>query len=656
MPNFLRKHWYDYPILLVFIVALLMNITLFVFHWQLGVFGFVVLIGLTYLAYHIHKRMESDIKKYISRLSHRVNRAGEAAVANFPVGILLYDQNETIQWTNPYLLSYLPNEYIGKSLAVLSDDLPALIQNNNTEHRLQLNGREHYVYERANERLLYFFDMTETVETRDLYNEEQPVIAHILLDNYDDVTQGLEDQVTSRLRGGVLSEINQWANDYGIFLRSVADDRFIAFLNYRTLQEIENNRFQIIDDIREVTMKEKVALTLSIGIGSGERTPRELGALAQSSLDLALGRGGDQVVIKEKNGQVRFYGGKTNAVEKRTRVRARVISHALRDFVLESDQVIVMGHKNPDMDAIGSGLGVLKVAEVNEKDAYIVVDPNEVSPDVHKLMNEVEQHEYLWSRFLTPSESLEQLTKQTLLVIVDTHKPSLVIEPKLLDRVHRVVVLDHHRRGEEFIDDPALVYMEPYASSASELVTELLEYQPNRVSMDALEATAMLAGMMVDTKNFSIRTGSRTFDAASYLKANGADTTAVQLLLKEDLDQYIQRSRLIQKAYLYQAGMAIACSEEGESYHQVLIAQAADTLLTMNGVKGSFVISSLKDDRISISARSLGDVNVQIIMEQLGGGGHSTNAAVQLNDVSLHEVEDRLQTAINEYLEGGNAG
>ncbi|QQK81767.1 DHH family phosphoesterase [Salicibibacter cibi] len=656
MPNFLRKHWYDYPILLVFIVALLMNITLFFFHWQLGVIGFVVLIALTYLAYHIHKRMESDVKKYISKLSHRVNRAGEEAIKNFPVGILLYDQNETIQWANPYLLSYLPNEYIGKSLAVLSDDFPDLIRNKNLEHRLQLNGREHYVYERSEERLLYFFDMTETVETRDLYNEEQPVIAHILLDNYDDVTQGLEDQVTSRLRGGALTKINQWANDYGIFLRSVADDRFIAFLNYRTLQEIENNRFQIIDDIREVTMKEKVALTLSIGIGSGERTPRELGALAQSSLDLALGRGGDQVVIKEKNGQVRFYGGKTNAVEKRTRVRARVISHALRDFVLESDQVIVMGHKNPDMDAIGSGIGVLKVAEVNEKDAYIVVDPNEVSPDVHKLMNEVEQHEYLWSRFLTPSESLEQLTRQTLLVIVDTHKPSLVIEPKLLERVHRVVVLDHHRRGEEFIDDPALVYMEPYASSASELVTEILEYQPNRVSMDALEATAMLAGMMVDTKNFSIRTGSRTFDAASYLKANGADTTAVQLLLKEDLDQYIQRSRLIQKAYIYQAGMAIACSKEGETYHQVLIAQAADTLLTMNGVKGAFVVAKLKDERISISARSLGDVNVQVIMEQLGGGGHLTNAAVQLEGLSPTEAESRLKTAINEYLEGGNEG
>lgn len=294
-------------------------------------------------------------------------------------------------------------------------------------------------------------------------------------------------------------------------------------------------------------------------------------------------------------------------LKKRTRVRARVISHALRDFVRESNQVIVMGHKTPDMDAIGASIGVLKVAEVNDKDAYIVVDNENVSPDVQKLMDEVENHEYLWSRFISPAEALEQLTKQTLLVVVDTHKPSLVIEPKLLERVHRVVVLDHHRRGEEFIENPALVYMEPYASSASELVTELLEYQPNKVKMDALEATAMLAGMMVDTKHFSIRTGSRTFEAASYLKANGADTTAVQLLLKEDLENYNERSKLISRSVIYGNGMAIARGEEGQSYHQVLIAQAADTLLTMNDVRASFVISYRSDGRLSVSARSLGE-------------------------------------------------
>ncbi|MBB6450575.1 c-di-AMP phosphodiesterase-like protein [Geomicrobium halophilum] len=653
MPIFLKERRYNYPIIVVFAFAMLITTALAFYQWQLAVIGFVLLLGLGWLTYSVHVRFQEDLKKYISTLSHRVNRAGEDAVTKLPVGILLYDQNEQIQWANPYLHAFLPEEYLGKSVGVLSNDIPELLRDKKSEHRLRLYDREYYIYGQKEERLLYFFDMTETVETRNLYNEEQTVVAHILLDNYDDVMQGLDEQVSSRLRGKLMSQLNQWAQEYDILLRSVADDRFIAILNYRALEDIENNRFQIIDDIRDMTSKEKVALTLSIGLGIGEKTLRELAALAQSSLDLALGRGGDQVVIKERNGQVRFYGGKTNAVEKRTRVRARVISHALRDFVLESDQVIVMGHKTPDMDAIGASIGVLKVAEVNDKDAHIVVDNADVSPDVQKLMDEVEQHEYLWSHFLTPSQALEHLTRQTLLVVVDTHKPSLVIEPKLLERVHRVVVLDHHRRGEEFIADPALVYMEPYASSASELVTELLEYQPTRVSMDTLEATAMLAGMMVDTKNFSIRTGARTFDAASFLKSNGADTTAVQLLLKEDLDQYVQRSKLIEKASIYREGMAIARSNDDEAYHQVLIAQAADTLLTMNDVKGSFVISKRQDQRISISARSLGEVNVQVIMEKLGGGGHLTNAATQMQDIALPEAEDRLKTAIDEYMEEG---
>ncbi|WP_455565346.1 DHH family phosphoesterase [Marinococcus halophilus] len=370
-------------------------------------------------------------------------------------------------------------------------------------------------------------------------------------------------------------------------------------------------------------------------------------------MDLALGRGGDQVAIKDANGKVRFYGGKSNAVEKRTRVRARVISHALRDFVLESDQVIVMGHKNPDMDAIGAAIGVLKIAEVNNTDAYVVVDPDEINPDVKKLMEEIENHEYLWSQFITPSEAMDEVTKHTLLVVVDTHKPSMVIEPRLIDRVNRTIVLDHHRRGEEFIEDPVLVYMEPYASSTAELVTELLEYQPKKLSMDVLEATAMLAGIIVDTKSFAIRTGSRTFDAASFLKMHGADTTMVQMLLKEDLDQYVERSHLIERAEVYRDGMAVAAAAEDEMYGQILIAQAADTLLTMNDIKGSFVISKRQDDKISISARSLGEVNVQLIMEALGGGGHLTNAATQLTDVTIDEAEKRLKQAIDEYLQGG---
>ncbi|MFD2707197.1 DHH family phosphoesterase [Salibacterium lacus] len=652
MPKFLMNRWHGLHVTLLFAAAALFIGLLTIYQWMLGVVGFLILLFLLIYVLQARKAFERDLEKYIKTLSHRVNKAGEEAVTSLPIGIVLYDEEYQVQWANPFMMNYLPREFLGLPLNDVFEDISSPIRKGETEAELTLSDRHYTIYIKHDERLLYFFDMTETKETQALYEEEQTVIGLVYLDNFDEVTQGMDDQMRSSLMSHVTTSLNEWAEEHQILLRSISSDRFIAVMNKKALKQLEKTRFELLDYVRDVTGKEKVSITLSIGIGSGDSSLRELGSLAQSSLDLALGRGGDQVAIKETNGKVRFYGGKSNAMEKRTRVRARVISHALRDFVLESDQVIIMGHKNPDMDAIGAAIGVLKVAEVNNTDGYVVVDPNEINPDVKKLMEEVGDHEYLWSQFITPEEALDDLTRHTLLVVVDTHKPSMVIEPRLVDAVDRVVVLDHHRRGEEFIKDPVLVYMEPYASSTAELVTELLEYQPNKLSMDELESTAMLAGIIVDTKSFAIRTGSRTFDAASFLKSHGADTTTVQRLLKEDIDQYVRRSHLIERAAIYRDGMAVAKAPEEEMYDQILIAQAADTLLTMNDVKGSFVLSKRSDKKVSISARSLGEVNVQLIMEALGGGGHLTNAATQL-DSALDEAEERLKQAIDEYLEGG---
>ncbi|SFM12697.1 DHH family phosphoesterase [Salibacterium qingdaonense] len=652
MPKFLMNRWHGLHVTLLFTAAALFIGLLTIYQWMLGVVGFLILAFLLIYVLQARKAFERDLEKYIQTLSHRVNKAGEEAVTSLPIGIVLYDEEYQVQWANPFMMNYLPREFLGLPLNDVFEDISSPIRKGETETELTLSDRHYTIYIKHDERLLYFFDMTETKETQSLYEEEQTVIGLVYLDNFDEVTQGMDDQIRSSLMSHVTTSLNEWAEEHQILLRSISSDRFIAVMNKKALKQLEKTRFELLDYVRDVTGKEKVSITLSIGIGSGDSSLRELGSLAQSSLDLALGRGGDQVAIKETNGKVRFYGGKSNAMEKRTRVRARVISHALRDFVLESDQVIIMGHKNPDMDAIGAAIGVLKVAEVNNTDAYVVVDPNEINPDVKKLMEEVGDHEYLWSQFITPEEAFDDLTRHTLLVVVDTHKPSMVIEPRLVDAVDRVVVLDHHRRGEEFIKDPVLVYMEPYASSTAELVTELLEYQPHKLSMDELESTAMLAGIIVDTKSFAIRTGSRTFDAASFLKSHGADTTTVQRLLKEDIDQYVRRSHLIERATIYRDGMAVAKASEEEMYDQILIAQAADTLLTMNDVKGSFVLSKRSDGKVSISARSLGEVNVQLIMEALGGGGHLTNAATQL-DSALDEAEERLKQAIDEYLEGG---
>ncbi len=285
-------------------------------------------------------------------------------------------------------------------------------------------------------------------------------------------------------------------------------------------------------------------------LGVGSTSLIELGELAQSSLDLVLGRGGDQVAIKRSDGKLKFYGGKTNPVEKRTRVRARVISHALRDLIQGSDKVFIMGHKMPDMDAIGAAIGVRKMARMNNVEGYVVVNFNELDGSVTRLMDEIKRDTDLFNQFINPDDALSMITEKSLVIVVDTHKPSMVIDERVLDKAEKVVVIDHHRRGEEFIKNTMLVYMEPYASSTAELVTELIEYQPKHEKLTMLESTALLAGIIVDTKSFTLRTGARTFEAASYLRTNGADTILVQRLLKEDIDTYVERAKLIETVEL----------------------------------------------------------------------------------------------------------
>ncbi|MCK0469806.1 DHH family phosphoesterase [Halalkalibacter sp. APA_J-10(15)] len=653
MPNFLLNRWHGYHVIALFIVATGFVSFVAWYNWKVGVIGFLLL-GVV-LVFTIQARMafERDLINYISTLSSRVSKAGEEAVKRMPVGILLYNEEHTIQWVNPYMTSTFDEKLIDCPLSVISEELEKWLEEETMEGLLHIDESIYQVTIEPQERLLYMIDVTEQEQALEQFHQSKTVLAMLYLDNYDEVMQGIDDQVRGRMMSIVTKTLNEWADYYGVYLRRTSADRFIAVMHAYSLNEMEESRFEIIDDIRERTAKEKLAITLSIGVGTDEDDLRELGKIAQSSLDLALGRGGDQVAIKRTNGRVRFYGGKSNAMEKRTRVRARVISHALRDFVTESDKVLIMGHKNPDMDAIGAAIGVQKLAEVNDKEGFIVLDPNDINYTVQKLMEEIEEHDYLWSHFITPEEAKDQITSDTLLIIVDTHKPSLVIEPELLNRVERIIVLDHHRRGEEFIEDPVLVYMEPYASSTAELVTELLEYQPKRLQMDRLEATALLAGIIVDTKSFAVRTGARTFDAASFLRSNGADTTLVQKLLKEDLDQYVARSKLVKSAETYRDGFAIATASETKSYNQIIIAQAADTLLSMKDVVASFVISKREDGYVSISARSLGDVNVQIIMESLDGGGHLSNAATQLTDITVMEAKEKLQEAIDQYIEGG---
>jgi c-di-AMP phosphodiesterase-like protein len=654
LPAFIEKRSIRYPFYGLIGITVVLLIVLAYYNWILSLVGLFLIIPPLYYMIIIESSQRKEMEDYISTLSYRVKRVGEEALMEMPIGIMLINDEYSIEWTNPFLSSYFDEDtLIGKSLYEIADTLIPLIKQEVETEIITLHERKFRVILKSEEKLLYFFDVTEQKEIEKMYHDERTVIAIIFLDNYDELTQGMDDQMRGSINNMVTSTLNKWAQDNGIFLKRISSERFIAVFNEAILQLLEKGKFTVLDEVREMTSKQNISFTLSIGVGAGTPSLPELGILAQSSLDLALGRGGDQVAIKQPNGKVKFFGGKTNPVEKRTRVRARVISHALKDLITASDKVIIMGHKNPDMDSIGSSIGIYKVAQMNQKDAYIVLNFQEMDGAVHRLMEEIRHQEQLYSRFVSPEEALEISTEKTLLVIVDTHKPALVIEERLLNRIDNVVVIDHHRRGEEFIENPVLVYMEPYASSTAELVTEFLEYQPKRGKIEMIEATALLAGIVVDTKSFTLRTGARTFDAASYLRGQGADTILVQKFLKESVDTYIKRAKLIESVAFYRDGIAIAKGEENELHDQVLLAQAADTLLTMDEVAASFVIAKRNEGLIGISARSLGNVNVQVIMEKLQGGGHLTNAATQLTGISIAEAERQLKLAIEDYFEGG---
>ncbi|MGD6967791.1 DHH family phosphoesterase [Rossellomorea vietnamensis] len=654
MPSNYKKRLVRYPLYGLAAISVLVLAAVAFYNWWIALAGFFLLAAVFYIAFYYEKKTYQSTEEYISTLSYRLKRVGEEALMEMPIGIMLINDDYYIEWTNPFMAScFNEDTLVGRSLYDVADSVVPLIKQEVDTEVVTLNERKFRVILKLEERLLYFFDVTEQTEIEKQYEEERTAIAIIFLDNYDELTQGMDDQTRSSLNSMVTSILNKWAKDSGVLLKRISSERFIAVFNEKILQQLEKDKFSILDDVRDTTSKQNVPLTLSLGVGTGVSTLPELGSLAQSSLDLALGRGGDQVAIKQPNGKVKFYGGKTNPMEKRTRVRARVISHALKELMVESDKVIVMGHRMPDMDAIGAAIGVRKVAQMNQKEGYVVVNFNEIDNGVKRLMNEIKSNPDLHSKFITPEAALDLMTDDTLLVVVDTHKPSLVIEERLLQRAERVVIIDHHRRGEDFIKNPLLVYMEPYASSTAELVTELLEYQPKHEKISMMEATALLAGIIVDTKSFTLRTGSRTFDAASYLRGQGADTVLVQKFLKEDVETYIKRSRLIETVDFYYDGVAIAKGEEDIIYDPVLIAQAADTLLTMDGVVASFVLSKRTDDLVGISARSLGEVNVQIIMESLQGGGHLTNAATQIPGVTVSEAESSLKAALDEYFEGG---
>lgn len=644
----------------VYIIYALAFLAIIVLLFERWLIGFIFLLLFFILFLYDVKEEKKIRKKRVEDLLHlsiQVEKAGKQVFLHMPVGIILYNDAHEIEWINPYIRRFFSDEedWRKRSLSILDEDLIDVIESDEHETQIEL---EHFQFRtKINRELqaLFLFNETEAIQLEQKYNDEKLVLATIYLDNYEEISRNMDDNLKSSYNSLITSTLNKWAGDYQFYIKRTSQDRFFAVLTEKTLASLESSKFEILDEVRKLRIDkaQRNPITLSIGVGTGNLPPTELAQLAESALDLALGRGGDQVAIREETGKVRFYGGQTNPMEKRTRVRARVISHALSELVRESDNVIIMGHKRPDMDALGAALGVFNIARSNDVEGYIIFDQEDVTTGIAKLIEKIKEEEDLWKYFIRPDEAEAIYTSRSLIVVVDTNRPSLVSHEALLHRAQQVVVIDHHRRGEEFIDNPTLVYIEPYASSTSELVTELIEYQPKKKKLSTLEATALLAGIIVDTKSFALRTGSRTFDAASYLRMKGADSVLIQQFLKEDLETVVKRNRLLERVDMYTDDIAIIQADE-EFYDQVTIAQTADKLLMIDRVKASFVVALLTENVVGISARSLGEINVQLIMEQLGGGGHLTNAATQIYDVTLDEAVEMLEEKITLYLEERN--
>ncbi|MBS9335479.1 DHH family phosphoesterase [Fructobacillus sp. M1-13] len=637
-------------------VVTLMSLGLAIFfNW---IFGLVWLLLLLIMAAFLIRHLifsSQDSEDYLEELTYRVKNGQQEAVLQMPVGIILFDE-ERVVWVNPYMQELLGDrDIIGSTFLEEEPEIQSAISEEGHPTINWLNRFFEVDYQKEFG-ALYLFDTSDNVALEKNLADHRLVTGIVSVDNYEEVTEGMPDSETSKLRTEVTEQLTNWAKKYELYVRRLTPVTYLLMGYQKDLTRAEDDKFSVVKAIREATAQQNSPLTLSMGIAYGEKDINSLVQLAQTNLDLALGRGGDQVVVKAEEAPARFYGGTTNPMEKRTRVRARVISQTVAELIDQADQVFVVGHKMPDLDAVGSSMGIWRFSQTRDKKAYVVVDEENIFSDIQSLLKAARNADPddptpgvdLGASVINQKEALDLATDQSLLVLVDHAKEQLTGAPELLKELgNRLVVIDHHRLAEDGLaEKPLLTYIEPYASSTSELVTELLQYQNQKgAPITRLEATAMLGGIQVDTKNFVLRTGSRTFDAASYLRANGADNELIQSFLKEKFSDFKARAELVSAAEV-RNDAAISVGNNEKVYPGVITAQAADELLQIEGVKASFVLTKRDDGRVGISARSNGDFNVQTVMEDLGGGGHLSNAATQMTDVTTKEARDQLVQAI----------
>ena len=500
---------------------------------------------------------------------------------------------------------------------------------------------------------MFMFDETD-IRRYIRENQEQKLVAGIIfIDNFEEAMSSTEEVRRSLLAALIERKITKYMQSYDAIITKVEKDRYIFVVNHKHMSAIQSSRFSILDEVREINIGNEMSVTMCIGVGMNAISYGQSFGWAQNAIDLALGRGGDQAVVKAGD-KISYYGGKTKQVEKGTRVKARVKAHALKQIILGKDQVVIMGHKVGDVDSFGSAIGVYRAAKALNKPAHIVI--NDITTSVQPILNTFKDNpEYEPDMFLKSSEAAAIMNMETALVVVDVNRPSYTEGPELLNRTKTVVVLDHHRQSSESIESPVLSYIEPYASSACEMVAEILQYITDGVKLRPIEADAMFAGLMIDTNNFASKTGVRTFEAAAFLKKSGADITRVHLAFRDSMEIYRARAEAVRHAEMENDMAYAVCPAEGLESPTIVGAQVANELLNITGIKASFVFTRIKDT-IYVSARSMEGVdgiNVQLVMERIGGGGHSTIAGAQLLDMTEGDAEELVKKTITDMQKEG---
>ena len=654
------------------IYLVLIFILLIVICWQApsmtiyAVIGYLLLLAYTY---YTDQKRKSELSETLQDLTLTVDTAAKTSLINSPFPLIIMENDGNVIWKSSKFTTEFANIDINTYIDDISLDIKDAIKKDNEKDskkeivkQVRIGEKDYKViakYVKYNKNknkekkskkeymiILYFIDDSENMKLQKEYKDSKSCIAIIMIDNYEETMQRLESEEKPQATAEIDKCIYEWANETNGVLLKIEKDRYVYFFEQRYLEKVKEDKFSVLDKIKEININDKTQFTLSIAVSNEGSTDKEKYKSAQTAMDIVLGRGGDQAVIRE-NEIYKFFGGRAQEVEKRTKVKARVVAHALENLIQNSQKVMIMGHTNPDMDAIGSCMGIYRLAKSLGKDAYIIYDKNVTQ--IESFLKSIEKDSEYEDIMINKEVAIENINEETLLVIVDTNKINYVEAPELLDKTEKIVVIDHHRRSTDYIEKATLIFQEVYASSTAELVTELLQYVDVKVDLREREAESLYAGIMMDTKNFTFKTGVRTFEAAAYLRRCGVDIIRVKKWFQSDLKSFNKIADVVKKAQIVNDTIAISIYDKKAKDVSLICAKAADELLTISDITASFVIGNL-GDRVCISGRSIGDINVQIILEKLGGGGHITLAGAQVEGMTIEETKQELINRINEYF------